>query len=192
MQLKVLAYCMSLLAALPLNAELRGEITDRSGRGIAKATIITGSLFQATTDQAGKYSLRDWLQSSWKPKLIIVYAAGFRPVLKEVTSGAPTADAVLRPAGAAERNVRKCEPSQSTQIRFGRRMAFMIPSSADVRKYGDIDFTGDHVVLTVGGKPYALSTMVGPSCCGGIPVRSLGCTGHSHCCSVGRPHRLAM
>jgi hypothetical protein len=107
-----------LLTAITLTGQIGGRVTKRSGAPVSGAAVITDLLFQATTADTGDYALNAPLRPDWKPKMLIFYAPGFRPLVKVVSQADSAVDAVLDAADGTERRVNACSAAQKGERRI--------------------------------------------------------------------------
>jgi hypothetical protein len=150
-------------------AQIKGRVTTSSGAPLSGAAVITDLLFQATSGETGDYVLSARSRPDWKPKLVIFYAPGFRPLVKSISED-PVVDAALDPAGGSERRVHACSATPQGEQRVGGLMSFALPREVKSVKSHDVDYTLQQLVYRSGKKSYALAIWEGPSCCYGRPI----------------------
>jgi hypothetical protein len=149
-------------------AQVTGRVTNTLGEPVSGVTVITPLLFQAKTTATGEYVLNPKLRPEWKPRLVIFYAPGFRPVTKRLPEGDSVIDAVIGPADGSERRVNVCSAPKKREQRMAG-MRFAIPPGVTTSAMTDTDYTLESIVYRSEGKPYVLSVWEGPSCCSGRP-----------------------
>jgi hypothetical protein len=154
---------------MALSGQITGRVTSSAGAPVSGAAVISPSLFQATTTETGEYVLRSWSDPTWKPRLVIFHARGFRPLVKALTEKDSIVDAVLVPASREERRFHACSEKQAGDKHIGGFMRFAVPPGVKIVESHE-DYVLQRVIYPAGGKQYVLASWEGGMCCSGRPL----------------------
>src|ERR1700691_545229 len=122
------------------DAQISGRVTNTLNEPIPGVAIISTLLFQATTSPAGEYLLSARSRPDWKPRVLIFYAPGFRPFVKELSSSDSNVNASLTPAIDSEWKVSSCTAEQKRRRQGYGPMRFAVPSGVKVVTSHDVDY----------------------------------------------------
>lgn len=164
-------FSVLLLTGITLTAQISGRVISSSGMPVQGATVITPLLFQATTAESGEYVLDPRNRPGWKPKIVIFYAPGFRPLVKTLSEEDSVVDAILTPEEGPGRRVDACSAAQKGERRVGDPMSFALPPEVRVHSSNGGDYILHSLFYRSGGQPSILEIWEGMSCCNGRPLK---------------------